>query len=274
MSASAEPAEAVSALRSRLSLRSPASVSARFRADRARRVKRGAGAGSGRLGLAVNLRLDGLAATMSLIVAVVGVTVIVYAARYFARDAPDLGRLAGLLVLSGGSMLGFVQADHVLVLYMSWELTSITSFLLISDRRAESRARAAARHADAEPVTSGSLRPTARSCGGSPEATSPTPSRRPSTPTWQPGGASGWPMSGLRGPVPADGPARAGASWGASPPSRRRQLQPALEGPVFSLSPDPSGDRSAVVTSRADRRRARARAFGSAAAGGGGGVAR
>ena len=39
------------------------------------------------LGLTIDLRLDGLAATMSLIVAVVGVAVLVYAARYFAADA-------------------------------------------------------------------------------------------------------------------------------------------------------------------------------------------
>ena len=99
------------------------------------------------LGLSVDLRLDGLAATMSLIVAVVGVGVFVYASRYFAADARDLGRLAGLLVLFAGSMLGLVQADHLVLLYTCWELTSITSFLLIGNRHTESRARAAALHA-------------------------------------------------------------------------------------------------------------------------------
>ena len=44
-------------------------------------------------------------------------------------------------------MLGLVQADNVLVLYTCWELTSITSFLLIGNRHTESRARAAALHA-------------------------------------------------------------------------------------------------------------------------------
>ena len=101
----------------------------------------------GGLGLGVDLRLDGLAATMSLIVTVVGCGVLLYAARYFAPDARDLGRLAGLLVLFAGSMLGLVQADHLLLLYTCWELTSITSFLLIGNRHTESRARAAALHA-------------------------------------------------------------------------------------------------------------------------------
>jgi multicomponent Na+:H+ antiporter subunit A len=99
------------------------------------------------LGLSVDLRLDGLALTMSLIITIVGVAVLGYAARYFAPDARDLGRLAGLLVLFGGSMLGLVQSDHVIGLYMFWELTSITSFLLIGNRHTESRARAAALHA-------------------------------------------------------------------------------------------------------------------------------
>lgn len=101
----------------------------------------------GELGLSVDLRLDGLAATMSLIVAAVGVAVLLYAPRYFPPDAPDLGRLAGLLVLFGGAMLGLAQADHVVVLYTCWELTSITSYLLIGNRHTEARARAAALHA-------------------------------------------------------------------------------------------------------------------------------
>jgi multicomponent Na+:H+ antiporter subunit A len=101
----------------------------------------------GSLDLGLELRLDGLAAVMSLIVTIVGVAVLAYAARYFSPDSPDLGRLAGLLVLFGGSMLGLVQADHLLTLYVFWELTSVTSFLLIGNRHAESRARAAALHA-------------------------------------------------------------------------------------------------------------------------------
>jgi multicomponent Na+:H+ antiporter subunit A len=99
------------------------------------------------LGLSIDLRLDGLAATMSVVVGLVGIAVLVYSASYFSPDAHDLGRLAGLLVLFGGSMLGLVQADNVLLLYTCWELTSITSFLLIGNRHTESRARAAAVHA-------------------------------------------------------------------------------------------------------------------------------
>lgn len=99
------------------------------------------------LGLTADLRLDGLAATMTLIICGVGVAVLVYAASYFSTDARDLGRLAGLLVLFAGSMVGLVQADNLLLLYTCWELTSVASFLLIGNRHTESRARAAALHA-------------------------------------------------------------------------------------------------------------------------------
>jgi multicomponent Na+:H+ antiporter subunit A len=96
------------------------------------------------LGLSLDLRLDGLAMTMSLVVAGIGVLVLVYAAAYFRPGTPDLGRLAGLLVLFAGAMLGLVQADHLLLLYTFWELTSVASYLLIGNRHGDPTARAAA----------------------------------------------------------------------------------------------------------------------------------
>jgi multicomponent Na+:H+ antiporter subunit A len=99
------------------------------------------------LGLAVDLRLDGMALTMSLLVVGIGVLVLVYAREYFGPDAPDLNRAAGLLVLFAGAMVGLVQADHLLVLYTCWELTSITSYLLIGHHHTDASARAAALHA-------------------------------------------------------------------------------------------------------------------------------
>src|SRR5688500_4142785 len=99
------------------------------------------------LGLAIDLRLDGMAATMTLIVSGVGVLILVYAYAYFDDDTADLGRLAGLLVLFAGAMVGLVQADHLLLLYSCWEITSITSYLLIGNTHTDANARAAALHA-------------------------------------------------------------------------------------------------------------------------------
>jgi multicomponent Na+:H+ antiporter subunit A len=96
------------------------------------------------LGLDVDLRLDGFSALMVLIVSGIGVLVFVYALRYFPTRRDGLGRLLGLLVLFSGSMLGLVLADNLLLLYACWELTSITSYLLIGNDYGDSRARAAA----------------------------------------------------------------------------------------------------------------------------------
>jgi multicomponent Na+:H+ antiporter subunit A len=101
----------------------------------------------GALDLALDMRLDGFAATMTLIIGGVGVLVFLYAARYFPTNTPNVGRLSGVLVLFGGSMVGLVQADNFFILYTFWELTSITSFLLIGIQHTDARARAAALHA-------------------------------------------------------------------------------------------------------------------------------
>ena len=100
-----------------------------------------------RLGLSVDLRMDGFAALMVILVAGIGVAVFAYGMRYFSTTAEAVGRLAGLLTLFAGSMLGVVFADHLVVLYTCWELTSITSYLLIGNDHTSAKARAAALHA-------------------------------------------------------------------------------------------------------------------------------
>ncbi|HEX7134743.1 MAG TPA: proton-conducting transporter membrane subunit, partial [Iamia sp.] len=92
----------------------------------------------------LQLRLDGFGALMVVLVSGIGVLVFVYAARYLSPTAPGVARLAGLLTLFSGSMLGLVVADNLIVLYGFWELTSITSFLLIGNGHRDARARAAA----------------------------------------------------------------------------------------------------------------------------------
>jgi multicomponent Na+:H+ antiporter subunit A len=96
------------------------------------------------LGLTVDLRLDGFGLLMALLVSGIGLLVAVYAVGYFGHHASGLGRLSGPLVLFAGAMLGLVLADHLLVLYVCWELTSVTSYLLIGwdDRNASSRGAA------------------------------------------------------------------------------------------------------------------------------------
>ncbi|NLV55501.1 MAG: DUF4040 domain-containing protein [Acidimicrobiales bacterium] len=97
-----------------------------------------------RLGLDFDLRADGFGALMLLLVAGIGVLVFVYSNAYFPPNKEGLGRLIGLVGLFAGSMVGLVLADNLLILYGFWELTTITSFLLIGNDHTDARARAAA----------------------------------------------------------------------------------------------------------------------------------
>ena len=96
------------------------------------------------LGLTFDIRVDGFAALMVLIVAGIGVLVFAYAASYLPRDGTGVGRLIGLLTLFAGAMVGLVVSDNLLFLYVFWEITSVTSYLLIGNKYADARARAAA----------------------------------------------------------------------------------------------------------------------------------
>ena len=78
-----------------------------------------------------DLRLDALALVFALVVTVIGVLVMAYALRYFDHDDPAAVRIPALLALFAGAMLGVVLADDIFLLFVAWELTSITSFFLI-----------------------------------------------------------------------------------------------------------------------------------------------
>ncbi|MBD8062142.1 Na+/H+ antiporter subunit A [Oceanitalea stevensii] len=95
------------------------------------------------LDLHLSFRLDTLSWLMVLLVGGVGALVLVYCAAYFSATAQGLGRFAGVFVAFAGSMLGLVTTDNTLLLYVFWELTTITSFLLIGhyhDRQSSRRA--------------------------------------------------------------------------------------------------------------------------------------
>ncbi len=95
------------------------------------------------LGLDLAFRLDGLSLLFALMIAGVGALVLVYSGAYLAGD-PRAGRFQGFLLGFLGSMLGLVWADNLLLLFVFWELTSITSFFLIGHHHERPQARAAA----------------------------------------------------------------------------------------------------------------------------------
>jgi multicomponent Na+:H+ antiporter subunit A len=85
-------------------------------------------------------RIDGLSALMLLMITGVGTAVFVYAGGYLSGH-PDQKRAYLLLSLFMVTMIGCVTADHVLVLFVFWEGTSLLSFLLVGfyHERSESR---------------------------------------------------------------------------------------------------------------------------------------
>ncbi|MGB7879029.1 MAG: hydrogen gas-evolving membrane-bound hydrogenase subunit E [Ilumatobacteraceae bacterium] len=99
------------------------------------------------LGMSIDLRLDAFSLLMVVVVSGIGLLICIYSLGYFTHDQPGLARLAGVLVLFAGAMLGVVLSDQLIALFIFWELTSITSFLLIGNDDTNPRARAAATQA-------------------------------------------------------------------------------------------------------------------------------
>jgi multicomponent Na+:H+ antiporter subunit A len=95
------------------------------------------------LGVSLSFRVDGLSLLFALLVSGLGAVITLYAGRYLAAHR-DLGRFYLALFLFMGAMLGLVLADDLLVLFVFWELTSISSFLLIGFEHERDDARKAA----------------------------------------------------------------------------------------------------------------------------------
>ena len=87
--------------------------------------------------------IDGLSLTFALLISGIGTLIVLYAGGYL-KGHPQQGRFLAFLLLFMGSMLGLVVSDSFLMLFVYWELTSITSFLLIGFDHTRQAARRAA----------------------------------------------------------------------------------------------------------------------------------
>ncbi|MBK9167277.1 MAG: putative monovalent cation/H+ antiporter subunit A [Bryobacterales bacterium] len=95
------------------------------------------------LGADLAFRLDGLGLVFALIISAVGAFVLIYAGGYL-KGHRHLGRIQCFLLLFMASMLGVVLADNLVALFVFWELTSVTSYLLIGFDHEREKSRAAA----------------------------------------------------------------------------------------------------------------------------------
>jgi multicomponent K+:H+ antiporter subunit A len=98
------------------------------------------------VGLGLAFRLDGLGLLFALMILCIGLLVILYA-RYYLAERDCLGRFYAYLLLFMGSMLGIVLSENLILLLLFWEMTSLSSFLLISYWRERDDARRGARMA-------------------------------------------------------------------------------------------------------------------------------
>jgi len=83
------------------------------------------------LGAALTFNPDGLALFFGFVVTGIGILVTIYAANYLDDHYRDHGKFYCYLMLFMGAMLLTVFSSNLLVLFVAWELTGLTSFLLI-----------------------------------------------------------------------------------------------------------------------------------------------
>ena len=95
-------------------------------------------------GLHLDLRLDGLGLLFCLLILGIGLLVVLYA--YFYLPKKDrLGRFYAILLAFMAAMLGVVLAENLILLVLFWEITSLTSFLLVSYKYETPEGRGGAR---------------------------------------------------------------------------------------------------------------------------------
>ncbi len=98
------------------------------------------------IGLNANFRLDALAWMFAALITGIGLLIVLYAAYYLHAEDPA-GKFFSTLMLFMAAMLGIVLSDNLILLLVFWELTSISSFLLIGYWSGREESRAGARMA-------------------------------------------------------------------------------------------------------------------------------
>lgn len=82
------------------------------------------------LGVSLSFRIDGLGLLMGLLISGIGALIFLYAHGYLKGHVLQ-GKFFCYLMIFLAAMLGVVTADNLILLFVFWELTSISSYLLI-----------------------------------------------------------------------------------------------------------------------------------------------
>ncbi len=95
------------------------------------------------MGINFSFYVDGFSLLFSLLVLGIGSFIMVYAG-YYMRSYPMKGRFLGYLLLFMTAMQGIVVSGNLLTLFVFWELTSVSSYLLIGYYHEKPEARSSA----------------------------------------------------------------------------------------------------------------------------------
>ena len=95
------------------------------------------------LGVELAFRLDGLSLLFALLITGIGTFIVLYTGGYL-HGHEHQGRFYLFIIAFMGAMLGLVLADDIITLFVFWELTSITSFLLIGFNHEDTSSRRSA----------------------------------------------------------------------------------------------------------------------------------
>ena len=98
------------------------------------------------IGLQLSFRLDGLSMMFAGLILFIGLLIVLYA-HYYLSSEDSAGKFFSFMMLFMAAMLGVVLSDNLLLLVVFWELTSVSSFLLIGFWSHRADARAGARQA-------------------------------------------------------------------------------------------------------------------------------
>ncbi|QSP94650.1 putative monovalent cation/H+ antiporter subunit A [Marinobacter salinisoli] len=92
------------------------------------------------LGVSLDFMVDGLSLVFALLISAIGTFILIYAGSYL-KGHRDLGRFYVIMLSFMASMLGLVLSDNLITFFVFWELTSITSYLLIGFNHEDAEAR-------------------------------------------------------------------------------------------------------------------------------------
>ena len=92
------------------------------------------------LGISLDFMVDGLSLVFALLISGIGTFILIYAGSYL-KGHRDLGRFYVIMLSFMASMLGLVLSDNLIAFFVFWELTSITSYMLIGFNHEDEEAR-------------------------------------------------------------------------------------------------------------------------------------